>query len=132
MIRNTGAADLSLVKNGSERFTLSNDGNSYTGTTTINGGILRLGNNGATGSIGTGELIINAGALELRKDANFNFTNDISGAGAFQKLFAGTVTTLSGNKDGHTGQTDIFAGTLKGGGTNVFGANSAYNISHWG
>ena len=61
VIRDTGA-DLGLTKNGADSLFLIGDGNSYTGTTIINGGFLALGIGGATGSIGTGAVTVNAGA----------------------------------------------------------------------
>lgn len=48
----------SLTKTGSGTLTLAND-NSFTGPVTINGGTLRLGNGGATGSLGSGSLALN-------------------------------------------------------------------------
>jgi autotransporter-associated beta strand protein len=129
VMTNAGAAAINLFKSSSGVLYLSGDGNNYTGTTTINGGILALGAGGATGSIGSGAVTINAGAiLSLFKTGNYTFSNTVSGAGAFDKNLSGTVT-LTGNMNGHTGQTNINGGTLKGGAVNVFGASNPVFIN---
>ena len=57
----TNPAALNVVKSGSGTWTLSNAANTYTGTTTVNGGTLKIG---ATGNISTSpKLIVNTGAI---------------------------------------------------------------------
>ncbi len=120
-----------LVKNGGGDVYLT-AANTYAGTTTINAGRINIGSiggNGTTGSIGTGAVII-AGA-----NAEFNYfrsndatiANAISGIGSFIKTGIG-VLTLTG-LDTHSGVTQISGGTLRGGGDNVFSANSLVNIA---
>ncbi len=127
-IQNPGAAAVNLVKTSAGTLFLTGNGNSYTGTTVIDGGFLSIGDGGATGSIGTGAVTINAGGnLTFQKTGAFSFTNDVSGAGTLDKLASGTVT-LTGNLDGHTGQFRIFSGTVRGGDSNAFGANHSVQI----
>lgn len=54
---------ISLVKSGSARQTLSG-ANTYTGTTTVNGGTLALG---TTGTISSGDLTVSSATLDLRR-----------------------------------------------------------------
>lgn len=67
---------ISLVKSGSAKQTLTG-ANTYTGTTTINGGTLSLG---STGTISTNNLQISSAALDLRKgvSARFQTVNDLT------------------------------------------------------
>jgi len=56
-----------LAKNGSGRLTLATS-NSYAGGTTINGGILQIGNGGTSGTLGSGFLTNNATLVFNRSD----------------------------------------------------------------
>ena len=67
---------------------------SYTGTTTIAAGVLQVGQGGTEGSIGSGEIINNA-TLAINKGNDFTLSNNISGAGTFDQIGAGT-TLLTG------------------------------------
>ena len=84
--------------------------NSYTGTTTISAGTLQIGNGGASGTLGTTNVIDN-GTLALNRSDVVTLGNTISGTGAFIQKGTGT-TTLTGNNS-YTGTTTISAGTLK-------------------
>ncbi|MFN7564036.1 MAG: beta strand repeat-containing protein, partial [Prosthecobacter sp.] len=67
--------------------------NSYTGDTTINAGTLQIGNDAATGSLGTGD-VINNGTLRFDSTGTLNVPNAITGTGGVQidcPINAGTV-----------------------------------------
>jgi fibronectin-binding autotransporter adhesin len=120
----TGAGSLSgspLTKSGTGTLTIQNTGaNSFT-STTINGGVLQIGD-GATagaGSIGTGAIVNNA-SLVLNRPDDLNIAGGISGTGSLEKKGAG-VATLGGTNS-YQGLTTITAGTLKAGSGTALGA----------
>ncbi len=82
--------------------------NNYTAGTTIDAGILLIGNGGRSGSI-SGD-IVNFAALAINRSNIFTLSNAISGTGAFEQNGTG-VTTLTGTNT-YTGGTTINAGTL--------------------
>jgi autotransporter-associated beta strand protein len=98
---NKGIANSTLILTGN---------NTYSGTTTIQGGALQIGNGGTTGTLGTGAVIDNINLLFRRSDTII-VANDISGAGAVNKGSAGTVI-LTGNNT-YSGTTTIQGGTLQ-------------------
>jgi autotransporter-associated beta strand protein len=106
----TGAGG--LLKQGSAEFYLANTGgNDYSGTTTISGGSLLLGNGGAgEGQLGTGPLVNNASFILNRPD-DFVIPNNISGSGLMTKRGAG-VATLTGTVT-LSGTTTIQAGAIQ-------------------
>jgi len=101
----------SLVKSGPGRLILSN-ANTYSGGTTVAGGVLQVGDGIGGGSL-AGNVSINAGATLAfsRSDAAATFPGNITGAGGVSVLGPGT-TTFSGSLS-HTGPTSVAAGTLR-------------------
>ena len=84
--------------------------NTYTGGTTISGGILQLGNGGSTGSI-VGNIIDN-GQLSLdRSDSGLVLSGIISGTGTLVQM--GTGTSILTGTDTYSGGTTVTAGTLQ-------------------
>ena len=69
--------------------TLSNSGNTYTGTTTVNNGTLAITNAGALGGANSAVRVNSAGILQL-KGGNLNINRSLTLAG-------GTLHSLSGN-----------------------------------
>jgi autotransporter-associated beta strand protein len=85
---------------------------SSTGTAADFRGTLTVGNGGTSGTlVGNVTLQDSATLLRFNRSDAASFGGDISGAGALEKLGAGTLT-LSGNST-HTGGTTISAGALQ-------------------
>lgn len=87
--------------------------NSYTGDTTINAGTLQIGNDGATGTLGTGE-VVNNGTLRFDRTGTLDVPNNISGTGSLQidcPISAGTVV-LSGTNT-FDGSVNVSSGALR-------------------
>ena len=84
--------------------------NSYSGTTTIGGGSLQIGNGGGSGSLGGGPISNNGALVFDRSDNGLVVTNTISGSGSLTQIGAGTLTLTATNT--YTGNTTVSAGTL--------------------
>jgi autotransporter-associated beta strand protein len=89
--------------------------NSYAGPTTISGGTLQIGNDGATGTLGSGPVSIASGAtLRFDRTGTLDVPNDISGAGAL--LVHGPtmndVVQLTGDNS-FTGSVTVNSGSLR-------------------
>jgi autotransporter-associated beta strand protein len=111
--------------------------NNYSGVTTINAGILQLGNGVISGALGT-NIIQNSGALVLNMPGSNNFTDVVSGTGKLVQSSSGTLTLTASNS--YSGGTTISNGTLQlntgawfgGGGITDNGAlvfNSSSNLT---
>lgn len=108
VIKNT-TGSLTLSKTGTGRLILTGT-NTYSGGTTVNGGVLQVGDGGATGSIGSGPIAITTGTLEYRRSDDLVIADELSGAGGFIQGGTGTMT-LSGENT-YSGATTVNAGTL--------------------
>jgi autotransporter-associated beta strand protein len=87
--------------------------NTYTGDTTISSGTLQIGNDGATGSLGSGD-VINNGTLRFDRTGTLEVPNAITGTGGVQidcPINAGTIT-LSGTNT-FDGGVNVVGGTLR-------------------
>ncbi|MFC5453241.1 autotransporter-associated beta strand repeat-containing protein [Prosthecobacter fluviatilis] len=117
----------SLIKSGTGTWVLTG-ANSYSGTTTISGGVLQVGNGGTSGTLGSGAVTDN-GNLTFNRSDNITIANTISGSGSVTQAGAGT-TTLSGTNS-YTGATVITAGVVSissianGGTSSNMGASSS-------
>lgn len=114
---NSGWDGKSLTKNGDGTLILS-AANSYTGTTTINGGTLLVGKGATSGNLGSGA-VINQGTLAFDRSDTVTVANDISGAGTLRQSGTGK-TVLTGNNS-YQGATTIAAGTLQVGNGGISG-----------
>ncbi|WP_211961460.1 autotransporter outer membrane beta-barrel domain-containing protein [Cupriavidus plantarum] len=97
----------SVRKTGGAKLTLSND-NTYTGGTTIEQGVLQLGNGGMAGSV-TGD-IVNQGSLVVDRGNTYAYDGVISGGGNLVKQGAGPL--ILSRTQTYTGPTDVGAGAL--------------------
>ncbi len=106
-ISGTGAVE----KRGAGRLTLTG-ASSYSGTTSVQEGILQLGLGGTTGSIGGGPINLSATTgLVVNRSDSLAMPNVITGTGTLSHTGSGT-TTLSGNSAAFGGTTNINAGSL--------------------
>jgi fibronectin-binding autotransporter adhesin len=103
IISGTGA----FQQNGTGTTVLTGD-NLYTGGTTINAGMLQLGDGGASGSI-TGNVTDN-GIFAVNRSDTYTFGGVISGNGAFAQIGPGTTILTAANA--YSGGTIINAGVL--------------------
>jgi fibronectin-binding autotransporter adhesin len=116
IIGNNGGAT-ALNKSDAGRWILTG-ANTYSGVTTINGGVLQIGNGGASGAIGSGN-IVNNGGLEFNRTGNVTVSGAISGSGSLTNNGTGTVI-LTANAT-YSGTTAINAGVLQAGNAGATG-----------
>jgi len=102
-----GAPAFSITKAG-EGTQILTGANNYTGTTTISGGTLQLGNGGTTGSI-LGNVTNNANLTFNRSNA-YTFSGMISGSGSVTQDGTGVLTLTGANT--YSGVTSVNSGTL--------------------
>ena len=93
-----------LVRAGSANTIILTGDNDYAGGTTIESGVLQIGNGGTTGSI-IGDVANDGGLIFSRSDA-YLVANNISGAGSVT-IQGGGIATLTGSNT-HTGETRVF------------------------
>ncbi len=82
-----------VISNGTGLVKLSGS-NTYTGTTTINDGILQVGDGGTTGTLGTGNVTVH-GTLAFDRSDALTVANAITGPGTVNQEGTG-ITTLNG------------------------------------
>jgi fibronectin-binding autotransporter adhesin len=102
------AGTVSITKYGTGTWTLTAD-NTSAGTTTVAGGVLRVGDGGATGSLPTGN-VLNDATLVFNRSTPSVYAGAISGTGAVQKAGTGALT-LSGSST-YSGPTTVSGGAL--------------------
>lgn len=106
--------------------------NAISGLVTINGGILQVGNGGATGSVGSGDVSINPASSALNYNTSGTVTNGtITGTGSLTVDGGGTVVLPKNNS--YSGGTTINTGTLQvgvGGATGQLSPNATIAINY--
>jgi autotransporter-associated beta strand protein len=117
-----------LIKSGTSKLILAG-ANDYTGITTISGGILQIGDDGATGSLPAGEVVNNA-TLRFDRTGTLLVPNAISGSGGVTidcPINTGTIV-LSGSNS-FTGHVTVNSGALRITNSSALGATfSTKNI----
>lgn len=103
-----------VTKSGGGTWRFFGNGNTWSALT-ISGGTLQIGDGGADGSLGGGNIQDDA-TLNFNSSANLNVTNEIDGAGAIMKNGSGTVTLANANNT-YAGVTTVNSGTLLVNGT---------------
>lgn len=141
---NTATADLSvdvplvnggaIIKNGAGSVVITAEPSSgltmaaYS-TVAVNAGTYKVGNGGAYGKLGTGNVSLASGTnLVFNITGNMNLPMFISGAGNLVQNGSG-ITILFGPNT-YTGTTQVNRGTLMASGTAAFGNNSAVTLAN--
>ena len=114
-IESVVGGSVGFIKDGAGTLVLTNT-ETYSGTTTINGSTLQLGNGGTTGSLPTGSAITNNGRLTVNQSDTVTQGTDFSGAaiggtGGVTQVGTGTLTLNAPNT--YSGTTRATAGTLR-------------------
>jgi autotransporter-associated beta strand protein len=117
-IGNGSTAGQPLIKNGLGELVLANN-NSYTGTTSVNAGTLRIGDGGTTGSLNSaGVLVLGGGSVILDRSNNFT------------QSFAGTVLSGTASLVATAGNTmNLGPLTMQVGGVLDFSTTGAFITS---
>jgi len=127
----------SLVKQGTGLQVLAGN-NTYSGTTTIDGGTLQVGNGGITGTLGTGDITNNANLIfdrsllsgSLTMSQNLGGTGDLTIRQSGGLIFGGTFDQRNVAIQ-NTGANDIVAfdgSTSISGGLTVSRGTESYNV----
>ncbi len=97
-----------LIKDGPGTLLFTGN-NTYSQATTVNSGILQIGNGQETGSLGGGAVINNA-SLVVNLSGDQAINNDISGTGSL--THSGPAVTILGGNNSYTGDTIVTDGVI--------------------
>jgi len=119
-----GSGSGSLTKSGTGTLTLTG-ANTNTGATTISAGTLQLGNGGATGSLGAGN-IANSGVLAVNRNNTISILTNITGSGSLN-VIAGILILRGANSYAGTLPSSSVLQIDNGGATGTLGAGDVIN-----
>jgi autotransporter-associated beta strand protein len=101
--------------------------NTYSGGTLITAGTMQVGNNAATGTLGSGG-VTNNGALVFNRSGDYTIANAVTGTGTTTKLNTGALVFSGSNS--YSGLTTVSAGTLRLGNAAALGdTNGATTVA---
>ena len=126
-VADNGTGVVALTKNGAGTWTVTG-ASTYTGATTVNGGVLRIDNNGTTTpriSSTAGGIVLNAGTLALASSSGAS-TDRINNATPVS--LSGGMLNLGGFSEGAAGTTGVGALTLTATSTLDFGTAGTNNV----
>jgi autotransporter-associated beta strand protein len=109
--------------------------NIYTGLTSVNSGMITVGNGSTVGSRIISNVYVASGAtLEFAPASSdsYTFTGAITGSGAVTFAGPGSITLLDSNSDTYSGLTSVNGGNLSDGGINSFSPNSGMLVNSGG
>jgi autotransporter-associated beta strand protein len=113
----------SLFQQGSTVLTFNGNNSAFSGPVTIASGVLDVGGNSGSGSLGTG-LVTNNGTLLVDRTGSLTINNNITGTGPVAFIAGGTVTY--GGNNTYANNTYISNGVVKlGSSTAIFSDGSA-------
>jgi autotransporter-associated beta strand protein len=113
-----------ITRTGASSALILSADSSYQGTTTISEGILQIGNDGLTGTPGTGP-IVNNGILRIDRSGTLDLKNSISGAGSLLiDNPAAADTVILSAQNSHSGGIILNKGTLRLTHTNALGTGT--------
>jgi fibronectin-binding autotransporter adhesin len=117
----TIAGTTGLLKEGTNTLVLANASNSFTGELTVRGGVVQIGEGGASGMLGPGPVALSNGTtLAFNLSANAIAPAAITGVGGIYKGGSGSLTFNT--VVAYTGDTVVSSGTLL---LNAFNAGAA-------
>jgi fibronectin-binding autotransporter adhesin len=108
-IVNSSGGATALTKDSLSTWVLTGT-NTYSGLTTVNNGVLQVGAGGASGTLGSGNVVDNSG-LDFNRTGTLTVSGSISVTGSVTNDGSGTVI-LTGN-DNYSGGTAINAGVVQ-------------------
>ncbi len=98
-----------LTKSGTGTLTLLNNGNSYSGITTVANGTLQVGNGGTTGSLPAAGTVNDYGSVVFKRSDTVNFNGVLNGPGTLVQAGSGTLLVTA--TQNHYGGTTIAPGS---------------------
>ncbi len=111
----SGAGSVVQAGNGTTILT----GTNSHGASTVNAGVLQIGDAGTTGTLGSGAVNLAAGTLRIDRTDTLTLANVFSGAGTLDQHGSGTTVLTADSSAAYTGAVNVTGGTLRVAGTNA-------------